>query len=112
VDDSTILIRGTRIGDANLDGVVNDDDVTIVGATFGMTTGAQWALGDFDYDGDVDDNDVTLVGALYDPTATPIAAPVAAAAGTVAAVPEPATWLMLTIGGLGAGLFGWRRRKK
>jgi hypothetical protein len=51
-----------------------------------------------------------LIGALYDPSATPIPAPLAAA-GTVAAVPEPSTWLMLSLGGLGAGLFGWRRRK-
>jgi hypothetical protein len=55
---------------------------------------------------------VTLLGALYDPSATPIGGPPVAAAGAVAAVPEPATWLMLTLGGLGAGLFGWRRRKK
>jgi hypothetical protein len=111
VDDSTVMIRTTRLGDANLDGVVNDDDVTIVGATYGMTSGATWALGDFTYDGAVNDDDVTLLGALYDPSATPIPVP-AATSGTVAAVPEPATWLMLSLGGLGAGLFGWRRRKK
>jgi hypothetical protein len=70
-------------------------------------------MGDFTYDGAVDDADVTLIGALYDPTATPLPSPAASslAAGTVAAVPEPATWLMLALGGLGAGLFGWRRRK-
>ena len=33
VDTSTVLMRYTRTGDANLDGVVNNDDVTIVGAT-------------------------------------------------------------------------------
>jgi hypothetical protein len=114
VDDTAVLIRGTRIGDANLDGVVNDDDVTIVGATYGMTSGASWALGDFNYDGAVNDDDVTLLGALYDPSAAPIggAPAVAATSGTVAAVPEPATWLMLSLGGLGAGLFGWRKRRK
>ena len=30
VDDTSVLIAFTRTGDANLDGIVNDDDVTIV----------------------------------------------------------------------------------
>jgi autotransporter-associated beta strand protein len=110
VDTTSVLIRGTRIGDATLDGVVDDNDVTVVGATFGMTSGANWGLGDFDYDGDVDDNDVTLVSALYNPSALPIPAP-EAAVGSVAAVPEPASWLMLTWAGVGAALLGWRRRR-
>jgi hypothetical protein len=93
VDDSTVLIRTTRTGDANLDGVVGDEDVTIVGATYGMTSGATWALGDFTYDGAVDDADVTLVSALYDPTATPLPSPTV---GTVAAVPEPSTMVLLS----------------
>jgi hypothetical protein len=110
VDPTTVLIRHTRIGDANLDGVVNDDDVTIVGAVYAPgVPNANWANGDFDYNGFVDDDDVTLLGALYNPGLPPIPAPEAGSG--VAAVPEPATWLMLTLGGLGAGLFGWRRRR-
>ena len=34
VDGTSLLIAYTRTGDANLDGVVNDDDVTIVGAKY------------------------------------------------------------------------------
>jgi hypothetical protein len=76
VDDTAILIAYTRTGDANLDGFVNDDDVTIVGATYAPgVTGAHWALGDFDYNGFVDDEDVTLLGALYDPVAGPLSVP-------------------------------------
>jgi hypothetical protein len=110
VDPSSVLIRHTRTADANLDGVVNDDDVTIVGAVYAPgVANASWANGDFDYNGFVDDDDVTLLGALYNPSAPPIPAPEAGASG-VAAVPEPATWLMLALGGLAAGLLGWRRR--
>ena len=110
VDSTSVLIRGTRIGDATLDGVVDDRDVTIVGATYGMTSGATWALGDFDYDGDVDDGDVTLVSALYNPSALPVGVPEAASGG-LTAVPEPTSWLMLTCGGIVAAVFAWRRRR-
>jgi T5SS/PEP-CTERM-associated repeat protein/autotransporter-associated beta strand protein len=91
VDGTSILIGFTRTGDANLDGVVNDDDVTIVGASYAPgAPQASWALGDFDYNGFVDDDDITLLGAFYDPSAPPLAVTPAEA---VAAVPEPASRL-------------------
>ena len=81
VDDTSVLIAYTRTADANLDGAVNDDDVTIVGATYAPgVPQPHWALGDFDYNGFVDDDDVTLLGAFYEPAAAPpLSAPVAAA---------------------------------
>jgi hypothetical protein len=76
VDDTAILIAYTRTADATLDGIVNDDDVTIVGATYAPAEPkAQWSLGDFDFNGFVDDDDVTLLGAFYDRSAAPLAAP-------------------------------------
>jgi uncharacterized membrane protein len=94
VDNTSILIAFTRTGDANLDGQVNDDDVTIVGAAYAPgVPNASWALGDFDYNGFVDDDDVTLLGAFYDPNASPlITSPPTSA---VAAIPEPATWALI-----------------
>jgi hypothetical protein len=106
VDDTTILLAYTRTGDANLDGLVNDDDVTIVGATYAPgTPQAAWALGDFDYNGFVDDDDVTLLGVFYDPSATPIAAP----DDGVTAVPEPSSFALIAVG-IAAGWFTLRRR--
>jgi hypothetical protein len=98
VDNTSVLMAFTRTGDANLDGLVNDDDVTILGASYapGMPQ-PSWALGDFDYNGFVDDDDVTLLGAFYNPSAPPLAAPSLGAA--VAAVPEPET-LVLALAGL------------
>jgi hypothetical protein len=109
VDDTSILIAFTRTADANLDGVVNDDDVTIVGATYAPgVPQAAWALGDFDYNGFVDDDDVTLLGVFYDPSAIPLAVSPPAAATGVAAVPEPRALLLLAMGTLAIALL--RRR--
>jgi hypothetical protein len=130
VDDTSVIMVYTRTGDANLDGVVNDDDVTIVGATYAPSVSQpSWALGDFDYNGFVDDDDVTLLGVFYDPSAVPIdrlsaealdsppAAPrgnprVAPGANGVAAVPEPTTVSLLgaMLGACAIGMV-WRRNK-
>jgi hypothetical protein len=131
VDDTSVLIAYTRMGDANLDGVVNDDDVTIIGATYAPgIPQPSWALGDFDYNGFVDDDDVTLLGAFYDPAASSLISllaeplgspPVATGASTrraeprasasgVAVVPEPGTLLLAAIAMI-AFLRPMRRRR-
>ena len=69
VDNTTVLVRYTIVGDFNLDGVVDDNDVTIQGATYAAgVPQAFWSYGDADYNGFVDDDDVTVIGAFYDPT--------------------------------------------
>jgi parallel beta-helix repeat protein len=79
VDDTAVLIAFTPTGDANLDGLVNDDDVTIVGATYAPgVSQPHWPRGDFDYNGFVDDDDVTLLGVFYEPSANPQVLPPAA----------------------------------
>jgi hypothetical protein len=110
VDETSLLMAYTRTGDANLDGMVDDQDVTIVGATFDPAVPqSSWALGDFDFNGFVDDTDVTLLGALYDPTAEPLVAPIGAGAGVVA-VPEPGS--MILAASAIAVLLGFRHRRK
>jgi hypothetical protein len=97
VDSTSLLIAYTPTGDANLDGVVNDEDVTIVSATYAPgVPNPHWALGDFDYNGFVDDDDLTLLGAFYDPNAAPlVVAPADTAA--VTAIPEPGAWALLFV---------------
>jgi T5SS/PEP-CTERM-associated repeat protein len=113
VDDTSILIVFTRTGDANLDGVVNDNDVTIVGATYAPGVAqASWALGDFDYNGFVDDNDVTLLGAFYDPAAVALVSGGVVSGEGVAAVPEPSTALLLSSVLMGILLGALNRKRK
>jgi hypothetical protein len=112
VDDTSVLIALARTGDATLDGIVNDDDVTIVGATYAPGVAqASWALGDFDYNGFVDDDDITLLGVFYDPAAPPLAAPIEGS-GSLAAVPEPSTLALAALASLSAAIAGARRWSK
>jgi hypothetical protein len=112
VDESSILMAFTRTADANLDGVVDDNDVTIVSATYAPgVANPHWALGDFDYNGFVDDDDVTLLGAFYNPAAPPLVAPVPDATGQIAAVPEPSSVMLLASAALGAIALLARRRR-
>ena len=57
-------------GDANLDGVVNDRDASILGAHWQMPAGATWAMGDFNGDGKVDDRDAAIMAAHWGQQAT------------------------------------------
>ena len=55
----------TLPGDANFDGQVDINDLTIVLAHYDTTVGASWATGDFLGDGKVNINDLTIVLAHY-----------------------------------------------
>ncbi|MEX2142290.1 MAG: hypothetical protein WD894_23680 [Pirellulales bacterium] len=91
VDDTSVLMAFTRTGDVNLDGIVDDNDVTIIGATYAPgVPQPSWALGDIDYNGFVDDDDVTLLGVFYDPSAPPLTAAVEGISG----VAEPGAWAL------------------
>ncbi len=114
-----IEIKYTRYGDANLDGVVNGDDFSIVVGNLGKLDAA-WDKGDFNYDGVVSGDDFSLLvanlgrnanGAAITLPASDIAAidAFAAANGLMADVPEPATSGLLAMGIFSACL---RRRTK
>jgi hypothetical protein len=89
----------TRTGDANLDGVVNNDDVTIVGANYAPGFARpRWDLGDFDYNGFVDNDDVTLLGVYYNPDLVPCPGPFNdSIPASFTAVPEPSTVSLFAI---------------
>jgi hypothetical protein len=109
VDPSSVLIAYTRTGDANLDGVVGNEDVTIIGANYAPGFPRPfWALGDFDYNGFVDNGDITLLGAFYNPAATPLPAP--AIGSTLSAVPEPQAMALAIAALLGLAIVAAHRR--
>ena len=64
VDDSAVLIRATRYGDANLDGTVNLNDFNALAGHFGQSVPA-WNRGDFDYDGRANLNDFNLLAGQF-----------------------------------------------
>jgi hypothetical protein len=72
-DGSSILIRFTLLGDANLDGVVGPADLNLFAAHFGETDQV-WVNGDFDYDRTVGPADFNLFAAQFGKTlsATPL----------------------------------------
>ncbi len=89
-------------GDANGDGKVDINDLTIVLAHYGQT-GMTWSQGEFTGDGTVDINDLTIVLAHYGQTA--------GSADGLSAVPEPSVILLAATGLLGLLVYAWRRRK-
>jgi hypothetical protein len=61
-------VKYTYAGDLNLDGRVDDNDVSILGLYYdgGATTSHYWSQGDlFGHDGRIDDNDVSILGLTY-----------------------------------------------
>jgi hypothetical protein len=64
ISSSSILLRYTWYGDANLDGVVNQDDYALLDRGDAKHLNG-WVNGDFNYDGVVDQNDYLLIDRSY-----------------------------------------------
>ncbi len=109
-----VLVKYTYYGDANLDGVVDGSDYTLIDNGFNnRLTG--WYNGDFNYDGTIDGSDYTLIDNAFNTQAAPINAgivtPLAFIADQIAgtsAVPEPTTLGLVALGA--AALLGRRRK--
>lgn len=64
VDATTVLIRYTLTGDANLDGTVDFADLVQIAQHYGQTDGT-WTTGDFNYDGTVNFADLVALAQNY-----------------------------------------------
>jgi HEAT repeat protein len=89
VDGTTVILRYTLAGDANLDGTVNALDFNAVASNFGGSM-REWANGDYNYDGTVNSMDFAAVAMNFNqllpaPAALPLAASL---------VPEPSAALL------------------
>jgi hypothetical protein len=108
-------------GDLDMNGLVDLDDVIafVGGGLYDTGSPAVWAQGDYDYNGIVDLDDVIAFvgGGLYDkgPYNQPeggmslmgFGGDTALMGGGFAAVPEPATWVLVAVGALCVA--AWRR---
>ena len=99
---TSYLLTPAMPGDANLDGKVDINDLTVVLANYNQT-GMTWSQGEFTGHGTVDINDLTVVLANYNTS-------LGSSAGAMAAVPEPASAVLLACCGL-AALFGVVRQR-
>jgi hypothetical protein len=106
VDNTSVLIRLMRFGDANLDGIVNLADFDRIASNFGQT-GKFWTQGDFTYDGLVKLDDFNKLASNFGLSATGLNEPTPQDwANLAAAVPEPfSTSLALTC-------IGWMLRRR
>jgi glucose/arabinose dehydrogenase len=68
VDNTSVLLKFTWVGDLNLDGFVNFSDLVVFNGSYddGATSGRFWFEGDFNYDGSVDFSDLVLFNGAYD----------------------------------------------
>jgi hypothetical protein len=104
VDPTTLLVRATLAGDANLDGRITFDDLARLAQNYNSTASADWDDGDFNYDGAVDFDDLAMMAQNYNAGLDQFAADVAAAQ-----VPEPAGAFVIACA---AWLLGARRRRR
>ncbi len=108
VDGTSVIIRFTRFGDANLDGTVTLQDFNRLAASFGGA-GRIWSQGDFNYDGNVNLQDFNLLAANFGLNASGTEVSPNDWAALAGAIPEPSC----ALGGVAAlaAMCATRRRR-
>ncbi len=85
-------------GDANLDGIVNSQDLALVSSSW-LRTGVGLLSGDINGDGIVNSQDLALISSNWLQTG---GAPASSGSSSIASVPEPASCLLCAIGTVAA----------
>jgi hypothetical protein len=109
VDATTVLVRYTRYGDANLDAAVNLLDFNSLAANFGQSNRV-WTDGDFNYDSIVSLLDFNLLAADFGLSASAGGPTPQDWAALAAAVPEPGAVVLAAL--LGGTMIRRRRRDR
>ncbi len=65
VDPTSVLMRWTLVGDANLDGTVSFDDLLLLAQNYNAGSGKRWTQGDGNYDGIVNFDDLLALAQNY-----------------------------------------------
>jgi hypothetical protein len=112
VDSTAVLVRGTRLGDANLDGEVNLQDFNRLASNFGLSSGATWTQGDFNHDGVVNLQDFNRLAANFGLTATGPEVTSEDWAALSRVVPEPTSLLLVGVPASAGMLTRARRRTR
>lgn len=71
VDATTVLVKYTYTGDANLDGEITGDDYFLIDSAF-PSGGHGWSHGDFNYDGTNSGDDYFLIDSTYAAQGSPL----------------------------------------
>jgi hypothetical protein len=110
VDATSVLVKHTYFGDANLDGEIDGDDFFQFDYAISAQNVSGWYWGDFNYDGVIDrDNDFAIMVDAFHNQGGPMTIEIQQVIDRVMSVPEPGSGTLLCAAG-GAMLARRRRR--
>jgi hypothetical protein len=92
LDASSIVLRFTNRGDANLDGVVGSTDFNLLAAGYGIAANALWTQGDFNFDSKVNTLDFNLLSGNF--------GAIVSAPNLGSVIPEPTSLMAIGFAGL------------